>query len=101
LDSTGDVGSYTSISVNLDGLPIISYYDGTNFDLKVLRCGNTACTSGNTVATVDSGGFAGTYTSITIGTDGLPIVSFYDGSNGDLKVAKCGNTFCLNNWARR
>ncbi len=101
LDSTGDVGSYTSMSVSLDGFPVISYYDGTNFDLKIVRCGNTACTSGNTVATVDSGGFAGTYTSITIGTDGLPIVSFYDGSNGDLKVAKCGNTFCLNNWGRR
>jgi hypothetical protein len=101
LDSTGDVGSYTSMSVSLDGFPVISYYDGTNFDLKVVRCGNTTCTSGNTVATVDSGGFAGTYTSITIGTDGLPTVSFYDGSNGDLKVAKCGNTFCLNNWGRR
>lgn len=101
LDSVGDVGSHTSITIGLDGLPIISYYDGTNFDLKVIKCGNAACTLGNVIANVDSGGFAGTHTSITIGTDGLPVISYYDGSNGDLKFAKCANSFCLNNWSKR
>jgi hypothetical protein len=101
LDSVGDVGSHTSITVGQDGLPIISYYDGTNFDLRVVKCGNAACSLSNIIANVDSGGFAGAHTSITIGTDGLPVITYYDGSNGDLKFAKCANLFCLNNWSKR
>jgi len=94
VDSGGDVGWYTSITIGTDGLPLISYYDVTNQDLKVAKCGNTACSSGNTLTAVDSGGDVGQSTSITIGTDGLPVISYYDGTNGDLKVAKCGNASC-------
>jgi hypothetical protein len=36
----------------------------------------------------------GYYTSITIGSDGLGLISYYDKSNGDLKVAHCGNPAC-------
>ena len=32
----------------------------------------------NTLTTIDSGGNVGHYTSITIGTDGLPVISYYD-----------------------
>ena len=95
------MGYYTSITIGTDGLPVISYYDDTNGDLKVAKCGNAACSSGNTLTTVDSGGDVGSYTSITIGTDGLPVISYCDRTNCDLKVAKCANPFCLNNWSRR
>jgi len=48
----------------------------------------------NTVTSVDSGGFVGLYTSIAMGIDGLPIISYYDATNFDLKVVKCGNPSC-------
>ncbi len=97
MDSTGDVGLYTSITVGADGLPIISYYDQTNGDLKVAHCGNTLCNSGNTIATVDGLSDVGWFTSITLGGNAHPIISYYNVTNGDLKVAHCGNALCNSN----
>jgi hypothetical protein len=94
VDSVGFVGLYTSIAIGSDGLPAVSYYDGTNGSLKVAKCANAACTGSATITTVDIGGDVGQYTSIAIGTDGLPVVSYYDFSNGRLKVAKCVNAAC-------
>ena len=34
-------------------------------------------------------------TSITLGVDGLPLVSYYDYTNDDLKVVHCSNRFCI------
>ena len=101
--SAGDVGQYTSITIGTDGFPVISYYDGTNGNLKVAKCGDAACTPASaTLNTVDpSAGDVGQHTSITIGTDGFPVISYYDVTNTHLKVAKCANPFCLNNWSRR
>ena len=94
VDSAGFVGEVTSITLGADGLPVISYYDNTNGDLKVAKCGNAACTGVSTLTTVDSAGIVGLYTSITLGADGLPVISYYDVTNGNLKVAKCVNAAC-------
>jgi len=101
VDSGGNVGLTTSITIGMDGLPVISYYDQANGNLKVTHCGNAACSSGNTITWIDSGGDVGISSSITIGTDGLPVISYYDSTNEDLKVAKCTNQFCLSMWSRR
>jgi hypothetical protein len=87
-------GEYSSIAIGADGLPVISYKDDTNYALKVAHCGNANCTSGNTIATVDTAGFVGDDTSIAIGTDGLAIISYWDFTNQDLKVAHCGDALC-------
>lgn len=95
VDSTNTVGSMNSIAIGSDGLPVISYFDGTNGDLKVAKCGNADCTSGNTLTTVDStAALTGYYTSIAIGADGLPVIFYYDWTNSKFKVAKCGNLAC-------
>jgi len=87
VDNTGSVGRYNSIAIGADGFPVISYYDQSNDDLKVVKCGDAACTvAGNTITTVDSTGSVGEYTSIAIGADGFPVISYYDQSNRDLKV---------------
>ena len=91
---TGSNGQDSSIAVPADGLPIISYnYFGAD-DLKVLKCGNTACSLGNTITTLDSVGVLGRYTSIAAPADGLPVISYYDSGNQHLKIAKCGNATC-------
>ena len=100
LDSDGDVGYDTSITIGADGLGMISYRDFTNDDLKVAHCSDTACTSA-TLSTLDSAGDVGGHTSITIGADGLGLISYYDSTNDDLKVAHCENTFCSPYFRRR
>jgi len=97
VDDTDGVGQDTSIAIGTDGNPVISYHDETNGDLKVAHCGNTLCSTGNTITTVDSTDLVGRYTSIAIGTDGNPVISYnimLDESSGDLKVAHCGNALC-------
>ena len=94
VDTTGDVGGFTSIAIGTDGLGLISYYDGTNADLKVMHCGNIQCNAGNSTSTVDSSGAVGGFNAITIGADGLGLISYYDQSNADLKVLHCGNLQC-------
>jgi hypothetical protein len=95
VDTTGDVGSSSSITIGADGLPIISYYDSTNGDLKVTHCNDVQCAGGDETKTaVDTTGDVGSSTSITIGADGLPIISYYDTTNHDLKVAHCNDVLC-------
>ncbi|MEE4270140.1 MAG: hypothetical protein V2I67_00600, partial [Thermoanaerobaculales bacterium] len=45
-------------------------------------------------STLDSVGAVGGYSSIAIGADGLGLISYYDDTNVDLKVAHCDNTAC-------
>ncbi len=49
----------------------------------------------NTITTLDnSAGDVGAYTSVTIGADGLGLISYNDSGNEDLKVAHCSDASC-------
>jgi hypothetical protein len=95
VDATSSTGLYSSIAVPADGRPVISYYEITNQDLRVAKCGNAACSSGNTLTTLDSAGNVGANTSIKVPADGLPVMSYIDATNLQLKVVKCSNSSCL------
>jgi hypothetical protein len=46
------------------------------------------------ISILDGPEAVGMYTSIAVGTDGLGLISYYDQTNGDLKVAHCDNVLC-------
>ena len=92
VDTTGDVGNWSSVTTGTDSFPIISYFDATNNNLKVYHCSNISCSAG-TASTVDNSGLVNGYTSITIGSDGYPVISYYY-NNNDLNVAKCNDIAC-------
>ena len=94
IDPTGDVGEYTSIAIGNNGLPVISYHNSTDDDLKVAACTTTDCTGTATISTVDSADAVGFYTSIAIRENGFPVVSYYDATHRDLKIAVCTTTDC-------
>ncbi len=83
LDSLDDVGLYTSIKLDTNGLHHISYYDNTNGDLNYLYF------DGNNwyFQTVDSIGNVGQYTSIDIDINNYPHISYADRTNYTLKYA--------------
>ncbi len=82
---------YTSITIGADGFGLISYYDASNKDLKVAHCANIECTTVAAITPLDTDGDVGQYTSITIGADGLGLISYFDATSGNLKVAHCCN----------
>jgi hypothetical protein len=97
---SGKVGEYPSIAIGTDGNPVVSYFDYGNGNLKVARCTDLSCASPE-IHTVDTnGGCCGTgwWPSIAIGTDGNPVISYGDESNGPgtahLKVAHCTDPAC-------
>ena len=85
LETTGDVGEFTSVAIGADGNPIISHHDDTNGDLELYVCADAACTTG-TNQTLETTGDVGSYTSVAIGADGNPVVSHYDATNDDLEL---------------
>jgi hypothetical protein len=95
VDDGGDLGAYTSIAVDGNGDPVISYYDSTNGHLKFARCDMSATNcdaQGDWTIKhwVDTGAFTGVdATSIAVNGNGDPVISYEDGTNVDLKFAIC------------
>ncbi|MBI2030980.1 hypothetical protein HYT05_05135, partial [Candidatus Kaiserbacteria bacterium] len=89
--------SSASLAIGTDGFPVVSYDSSApNDNLTVAKCGNAACTSGNTITVVDNkDNVVSSDTSIAIGTDGFPVISYYDPTIDSLKVAKCNSTSCV------
>jgi hypothetical protein len=82
-ETVENVGSSTSIALDGNDYPHISYYDDTSGDLKYAY----KDWAGWHIETVDSEGDVGWYTSIALDRAGNPHISYYDNTNGDLRYA--------------
>ncbi len=83
VDSTGFVGTYSSIAILPPGRPGISYFDQGNQALKYAWLDD----EGWHTTTVDSAGHVGEHTSLAVLPSGYPAISYHDVAQDDLKYA--------------
>jgi hypothetical protein len=83
VDSVNLVGKYSSLALDNDDKPRISYYDETNRDLRYAFLNGSSWQ----VETVDSVNLVGKYSSLALDSDDKPRISYYDATNRDLKYA--------------
>ena len=81
--------------MTVGGVGAISYFDAANTALKVAFCGNAACTTA-TIDTVDATNDTGHFSSIVSFTNSLILISYYDNTLKDLKLAQCNSTISCN-----
>jgi len=83
VDAGPGVGSYSSLALDSQTRPAISYYDHVDGDLRYARWDGSRWIS----ETVDSGGDVGAHTSLALDGGDRPHVSYHDATNQDLKYA--------------
>jgi hypothetical protein len=100
---TRGAGSGTSVAVGSDGYPVVAFRHGDRRALMVAHCGDPLCRDRGLVSVVEvdpgaeveiGDGDTGIQPSMVIGTDGLPIIAYYDRGRGALKIAHCQNSAC-------
>ncbi len=92
--SVNEVGRYANIVFDSSNIPLISYHDETNGDLKLYRCNDENCSTGSS-RILESNGNVGNFSSIAFNpADSTAIISFVDITNSSLKLYKCSNSDC-------
>lgn len=101
IETTNDVGQFTSIAFDPSGAAWISYYDVTGQNLRVAQyvaSSGTGCASSAwTCTAVETTNSVGTDTSIAFDSAGKAWVTYFDDTNDDLRLARyvgSGGTGC-------
>ncbi|MEO0255055.1 MAG: Ig-like domain-containing protein [candidate division WOR-3 bacterium] len=82
-------GRWTSIKYDKTSRNVwISYYNGDNGDLKVAYSSDYPNYNTFNVLTIDATGDLGISSSLALTTYGTPVISYYDATNQDLKIAE-------------
>ena len=100
VDNANDVGMWSSIDVDSNGV-YISYYDNTNQDLYFANCTSVCNDVDNWETTLVDDDDSGEYSSIGVDSDGILHISYFYRGASQLKYANCtGSCGTAANWAK-
>lgn len=92
----GSQNRYSDIALGSDNLPVISYIDQSVNDLKIRKCYDPECRDSKEVTVYNMAGSGqAADTSITIASNGYPIISFWNSTTNTLYLARCGAHDCV------
>ena len=96
ISSPRNDGEYNSLALDSSGNPMIAYYSSTDSSLRYLYCiSSPTCSSGILLGgELDNSADVGKSVSMVIDQSGYPVISYFDSTNGDLKLALCSNSSC-------
>lgn len=88
-------GITPSLRLDASGMPVLAYYTGTTTrDLRIMHCNDVNCSGTNeSITTPDATGDAGGEPALVL-DGGLPVVTYRDETNGDLKLLRCNDVNC-------
>jgi hypothetical protein len=97
IDEVGLTQSTLTLKLRPSDLPVVAYYDAEASALQIVACNDANCSSTNGAETpviVDNAGSVGEFASMVLSSSSSPIISYYDRTNGDLKLAQCSTAGC-------
>ena len=84
---TGNLGTYTSLALDSDGNPHISYFGVNGTDLKYAYHNDAIGGDGWNITVVDNATTQGHTTSLRLDSNDMPHISYYDGGSDALNYA--------------
>ncbi len=99
-DPERGVGMYSSLALDADGNPVISYHNPPRFDrdLKVAHCNDPDCDPAvggpGSITSPDRHGYTGSFTSLALDAEGNPVVAYHNYEKGFLKLLHCDDPDC-------
>lgn len=81
---------FASIAIGMDGLPVVSRISGD--DAVLLYCGDAACSTISSEVVIEAGSFR--YTSLAIGPNGFPILTYAKQGYDEYHYGSCQNAAC-------
>lgn len=89
-DVDSGVGDHSSLALDSLGYPVVSY-QGDN-SLRVLHCGNAACSSGNSISEPETNA---THTNaMVLDGSGFPVTVYVDSDDGAFELMRCNDVNC-------
>jgi len=90
---TGRFGS--SLVLDANGFPVISYYGIRTADLRIMHCNDPDCAGNDeSITTPILEGVTGQYSDLVLDASGNPVVAYYDTTRGRLGLLVCDDPNC-------